>query len=345
MISSLLYFILVLLVVVFIHEFGHYFVAKRCGVKIIEFAVGMGSKIFGRRDRDGVEWKLCCLPIGGYVKMFGDDNASSFGGYSDNPTEDELRYSLIYKHPFKKILVAFAGPFANLVLGFLLFFVLFATHGRPVIEPVVSEVLTNSRAEKAGILVNDRILSVNGHSISSFDDVSRELQSIGDVSDSSGTDVSIDVLRGDSIASVKVRYTSDDRLGIVGRDIRYDKMSLSSSLATSAGVVSAMTLKTMQALWNIVVKQKGLKNIGGPIAIARESGRAGSAGFLSLLYFIALISVSLGAVNLIPIPMLDGGHIVINTIELLTRRRFSNFAYKLLFSQKFLSTRLLLFFL
>ena len=325
MISSILYFILVLVIIVFVHEFGHFFVAKKCGVKIIEFSIGMGKKIFGIKDKNGVEWKLCLLPIGGYVKMFGDDNASSFGGYSDNPTKEELQYSLIYKHPLKKILVAFAGPFVNFLFGFLLFFMISVMHGKTVVEPIISEVQKGSYAEKAGILKNDKILSINDHNVTSFNDIGQQLQ----LSIKERNTLHIDILRNDNIIKVKTEYIKGSKLGITGWKIRYEKTTLLDSLTESVNIVFVITWKTAQTLWNIIVHQKDLKNIGGPIAIARESGKASKAGLWQFLYFVALISISLGAVNLIPIPMLDGGHIAVNAIELVTKRRFSNFAYKI----------------
>ena len=323
-IITILYFILVLTIVVFIHEFGHYIVAKVFGVKIVEFSIGMWQKIFGFKDKSGTEWKICLLPVGGYVKMYGDQNGSSFNGYSENPTDDDLKYSLIYKHPFKKILVAFAGPFMNFVLAFFLFFAVFSIHGKPFNEPIVGKVASKSYAEKAGIKNGDKVISVDGNKITSFNEIKFYLQY------SNKKIINFKVKRNSEILNIKAKY--DNRLsnfGISSDKVKYRHISAIQALKDSGFFIFDITYKTGQAIFNLIAHQKGLKNIGGPIAIAKESGKAGKAGVWSLLYFIAILSVSLGAINLLPVPLLDGGHIVINFIELITKKHFSNNAYRI----------------
>ena len=322
-IFTIFYFVIVLTVIVFVHEFGHFYVAKKCGVKIIEFSIGMGKKLISKKDKDGVEWKFCLFPVGGYVKMYGDDNATSFGGYSKNPSQDELKYSMIYKHPLKKTAIAFAGPFMNLLLAFILFFSVFVFKGAPIVNPVVVNVLQNSYAQEAGVLAGDRILSINKNKIKTFNDIRFYLQYSG------GKKLQIEVLRNNKHIVLYTNYNKNDTFGISGGDIQYTKLSFYSAFKESLFYVKNITLKTFQALWNLIIHQRGLKNIGGPIAIAKESAKAGNDGFWSFLYFIGLISVSLGAINLLPIPMLDGGHIFINLCEFFSRRRFGNLAYKI----------------
>ena len=320
---TIFYFIVVLTIIVFVHEFGHFIVAKKCGVKIEEFSIGMGRKLFGFKDKSGVLWKFCCLPIGGYVKMYGDDNVSSFGGYSDNPSEDDLKYSLIYKHPLKKVAVAFAGPFMNFVLAIILFFAVFSIRGKPVSKPIVSGVVKNSQAEKAGVLVGDKILLINGRKIKTFNDIRFQLQY------SSGKKLVLDIIRDDKTLKLETEYNKNEQFGVMSDKVDYKQCSLSQALNESVSSVVNITVKTMQAVWNIVFHQIGLKNIGGPIAIAKESAKAGNSGFLAFIYFIGLISVSLGAINLLPVPLLDGGHVVVNLAEFITRKRLSNFAYRI----------------
>lgn len=337
--STLCYFIIVLTIIVFVHEFGHFFVARKCGVKIEEFAIGMGKKLFGYKDKNGVLWKFCLFPVGGYVRMYGDDNASSFGGYSENPTADELKYSLIYKHPLKKILVAFAGPFMNFVLAFILFLFLFSAHGKPTAKPIIGEISKSSQAEKAGILPNDTILSINGTKIETFNDIRKNLQLAKNTNGKdSQNNVSMEIIRQlkttnklqkPQTMQLNFKFNQNEPFGITGKTLQYQKISFFSAISESCATICNITAGTAKALWNIIVHQHGMKNIGGPIAIARESAKAGHNGFWAFLYFIALISVSLGAINLIPIPMLDGGHVFINFVELVSRRKFSNFAYKI----------------
>jgi len=320
---TIFYFIIVLTIIVFVHEFGHFYVAKKCGVKIIEFAIGMGQKLFSKKDKEGVEWKFCLLPIGGYVKMYGDDNATSFGGYSKNPSEDELKYAMVYKHPIKKIAIAFAGPFMNFLLACFLFFFVFVFQGKPVVEPVISQVIKNSYAEKSGVLQGDKVLSINGVKIKTFNDIGFYLQYSGNKTSQ------LEVLRNGKNITLLAEYNKNDVFGIKGDKVKYQKISILTALAESFVSVYNITTKTFQALWNLIIHQRGLKNIGGPIAIAKESAKAGNNGFWSFLYFIGLISVSLGAINLLPVPMLDGGHIFINLFEFFSRRRFGNLAYKI----------------
>ena len=320
---ALFYFVIVLTIIVFIHEYGHFYVAKKSGVKIEEFAIGFGKKLFGFKDKDGVEWKFCLFPLGGYVKMYGDDNPTSLGGYSDNPTEEELKYALIYKHPLKKTLVAFAGPFMNYVLGFILFFVVFSFNGKPILKPVISDVVKGSYADKAGLKKGDKVISVNGHQIFTFNDIRFQLMYSG------YNNVNVEVLRGNKIMNFNTKYKKGDIFGISGRETDKEKLSIVNALKEAVYICYNITEKTVQAVGNIVLHQRGIRHISGPIAIARECSKAGNNGFWALIYFIALISISLGAVNLIPVPMLDGGHVAINLIEFFTRRRFSNFAYKI----------------
>ncbi len=315
-------FIILLTIVVFIHEYGHFYVAKKCGVKIEEFAIGMGKKIFGFKDKDGVLWKFCCFPVGGYVKMFSDDNVSSLGGYSDNPSEDELKYALIYKHPLKKVAVAFAGPFMNFVLALVLFFAIFSFHGRPTPEPVIGNVLKGSYADKAGIISGDKILFINGNKILSFNDVRFYISQHHD--DSS---IKVELLRNNKHLTLDVKYKKGEIFGISGDKIKYEKVSFLDVIKDSFYITFDITKKTTQAIWNMIIYQNGVKSISGPIGIARESMNAVNGGFWTFLFFIATISISLGVINLFPIPLLDGGHIFVNLIEFITRRRFSNFCY------------------
>ncbi len=324
--SGAFYFVLVLLILVFIHEFGHYFVAKKCGVRIEEFSIGMGKKLFGFKDKSGTEWKICCLPIGGYVKMYGDDNASSFGGYSENPSKELLQYSLIYKHPLKKIAVAFAGPFVNLVFAFLLFFCIFAIKGLPTFLPIVGDVKTNSIAEKVGIKKGDEIISINGKRIKTFYDIGRNLNT-------KGLNIEVARIGGKKMEFSIKNFGKNQQLGISGNavfeNVLYEKIGFLSAVKYGWSSMFSLSVETFKVVFNMVFHQSGIHKVGGPIAIAKESSKAGKKGFWSFCYFLALLSVSLGAINLLPIPMLDGGHILINSIELITRRKFGNFAYKI----------------
>ena len=331
MISSTLYFILVLTIVVFIHELGHYLVAKLCGVKIEEFSIGFGLKLFGFKRKNGELWKVSLLPFGGYVKMYGDDNASGTFGYKEKPTDDELKYCLAYKHPFKKILVASAGPLMNLLLAFVLFFAVFATKGVSRILPIITSVEKNSIAEKIGLKANDKILSINGYKIEIFKDVGKALNAI------IGNDIEVKIARivkdsnnkdVEKKFSFKGKYSSGSILGVLGDKIEYKKVSLGGAIMASFNEIYDISSSTCRAFGNIFLKHK-TKSIGGPITIAKQSAKAGKKGAVQLLYFIALISMSLGIINIMPIPLLDGGHVLFSFIELVSKKRIPNKVYKI----------------
>ena len=327
---SAVYFIILLTIIVFVHEFGHYYVAKKCGVKIEQFSIGMGKKLFGFTDKNGVEWKFCLFPIGGYVQMYGDKDASSFGGYSKNPSKEMLKYSLLYKHPAKKIAIAFAGPFMNFVLAFCLLFFVFFAHGKPVIKPVIGKVLSGSYAEKSGILPDDKILSVNGIEVKDFRDMPLLMKN-EKMKNEKNDNINLQVLRNNKTLNLKAQYNIGETFGISSKigEVKYEKVGLLNSAKDSCFIIKDISVKTFKAIYNIVVHQKGLKSVGGPIAIAKAGAEAGRSGFWAFVFFMAIISVGLGAVNLLPVPMLDGGHIFVNFIELITRRKFGNLAYKI----------------
>ena len=322
LIKTIIYFSIVLTVIVAVHEYGHYFVAKQCGVKVLTFSIGFGKKIFSFKNKVGEIWQVCCLPLGGYVKMFGDDNASGAVGYKKNPTKDDLAYSLIYKHPFKKILVAAAGPAMNYIFAILLFFFVFAVKGKPFVLPFVDGVQQESVAEKIGLKKGDKLIAINGVHISYFEDIRKGLDSQKD------ENVSVVVQRSGKIMTLTGERKQGDILGVMGGQPKYKNVSKSEALSMSFAETTNITTGTLKALWNIIYHHGSTKGIGGPIMIAKQSAKAGEGGFFTFLYFMACISVSLGLVNILPIPLLDGGHVVVNFIELVSRRRVSNKVYK-----------------
>lgn len=323
MLTNILYFVIVLTIVVFIHELGHYIVAKKCGVKILEFSIGFGKKLFGKKLKNGEEWKVSLLPLGGYVKMFGDDNASGAFGYKDNPTEEDLKYSMVYKHPIKKILIAFAGPFMNIALAFVLFFCLFSIKGIHKIEPVITQIQAKSLAEDIGLKVNDKIVSINNYNIAYFQDIGEGLKN-----NSKNNELKMEIIRdGKNIKILKKDYKKGTLLGVIGDKVIYEKTDLFTALKYSFSELANITKVTCFGFLNMIIHHN-TKNIGGPITIAKQSAKAGKNGIPSFVYFIALLSISLGVINLFPIPLLDGGYILFSFIELIIRRKIPNNIYK-----------------
>lgn len=320
---SLLYFLLVLTIVVFVHELGHLIIAKKCGVKVLEFSIGFGKKICGFTDKSGVAWNIRCLPLGGYVKMYGDDNPSGSIGYSKKPTKDELKYALIYKHPLKKIAVAFAGPAMNFVLAIVLYIALFSTEGIPQVEPIIGDIMKNSQAEVIGLQKDDKIISVNGKKVASFNEIRPIIMKINE------NKITFELVRNNKQFTLTGIFKQGEPLGVMSNVVNYQKTNFIGAVKASFENLWMICSGTSQAVWNIIVHQKGLKGIGGPIAIAKQSAKAGQNGILALFEFIALISVSLGIINLLPILPLDGGHIAISFVELIIRRHAPNIAFKI----------------
>ena len=323
MLLGTLYFLFVITIVVFIHEFGHFIVAKMCGVKVLEFSIGFGKRLCGWKDSSGVDWNIRLLPLGGFVKMYGDDNASGSIGYKKKPSKNDLKYSLMYKHPLKKIAVASAGPLMNFVLAVVLYICLFAWKGIPQAEPVIGTIMKNSQAEKIGLLPDDKIVEMNGVKISSFNDIRPVLI------DAKEKVLLFELIRNNKVFSLVGEYKQGEPLGITAKDIKYFKSSFGEVIEKSFGEVWRICSGTIGGLWNIIAHQQGLKSIGGPIAIAKESAKAGSAGLFALISFIALISTTLGIINICPIPLLDGGHIVLSSIELIIRRHLPNIVFQI----------------
>lgn len=319
-------FVFVLTLIVFVHEYGHFIVGRWCGVNVETFSIGFGREIFGWTDKRGTRWKVGWIPLGGYVKFEGDANAASMP--STPELEEEGRRSPTNFHGkavWQRSLVVAAGPVANFILAIVLFAMCFVAVGVPLSVPRVDKVAVASAAEKAGVQPGDIVLSVNGEAIESFADIQRI------VMPRAGEALPVVLQRGQS--EVRVTMTPqatevDDgfggklRIGLIG--ISNDQVSREFE---RKGVVEAVKLGTVET-WRIVAGtghfisrmfagHGGADQLGGPLAIAQISGRAASAGFYELLRLAAAISVSIGLINLFPVPMLDGGHLVYYGIEAL----------------------------
>jgi regulator of sigma E protease len=319
LLRSAVAFLVVLGVLVFVHEFGHYIAARWRGVHVEVFSIGFGPAIATWRDRVGTVWKLAWLPLGGYVKLHGQERAED--------VSDEVRARWMPGKVFheKKVgsraIVVAAGPIANFLLAMVLFAALFATAGRPVILPVAAGVLPDSAASHAGLQVNDRIISIDGHPIRSFGDI----QSI--VSAHPAEKLTLRIKRGDNTITVPVvtdsRTSGDTKvgmLGIAGGQVEYQHVSLPGALVGGVTQTWNITRDTIVGVWQMITGQRGTEDLGGPLRIAQLSGAVAEQGPLYLIQFIALLSVNLGLLNLFPIPVLDGGHLLFYLAEALRGR-------------------------
>ena len=320
-------FVVVLGILVFVHELGHFAVARMCGVKVDVFSIGFGKELWGRRDRQGTYWKIAAVPLGGYCQFLGDDDASSAGdGKASELSEEEKKFTFQYQSPAKKLVIALAGPMSNYLFAILIFAGIFFFLGKINFPPVVGEVFENSAAAKAGIVANDRILTINGNKIDSFDDIRKEVDL------TVGNEVVVELLRDGREIRLQFPLTEMEvpeangemtkRPMLVVKSVNvieldHEKLSLPQSLKEAFLEAWNVTEATLRGVGQMVTGKRSGEEIGGIIRIAEMSGDISKQyGILDLVVFMALLSINLGLINLFPIPVLDGGHIVIYLAEI-----------------------------
>ncbi|WP_309086263.1 RIP metalloprotease RseP [Chelativorans sp.] len=332
LLGTILPFLFVLTVVVFVHEMGHYLVGRWCGIGVRAFSIGFGPELFGFTDRRGTRWKLSAIPLGGYVKFVGDVGATSRPDAEgmEGLSEPERRTAFHLQPVWKRAATVFAGPFFNFLLTVVVFSVMIGMFGRYVADPMVAEVRPDSPAAEAGIQPGDRFVSVDGVPVESFGDVQRIVSGrAGDpltfVLERDGQQVTV-------VATPEVSEQTDAlgntvRIGIIGvvnnealgrpRVVEYGPLE-----AVGAGVEETVgaIARTGQFLKRLVAGREDRCQLGGPVRIADMAGKAASLGFEWLIQLVALLSVGIGILNLLPIPPLDGGHLLFYAIEAVLRR-------------------------
>lgn len=308
-------FVLVLGILVFVHEMGHYLVARWRGVHVEAFSIGFGRALVRWTDRVGTEWKIGWLPLGGYVKLHGQERPESVA--------DEIRAVWQTGRTFhekgvgSRAMVVAAGPVANFALAIVLFSVLFATAGQQIPLPVIGDVVAGGAAAQAGLRGGDRILAIDGMPTGKFDDVQRIVSAHPDQT------MPFQISRDGKPQSVPVRIGSVQNSGAaVGRlgihnGSEFESRRLGPPQAVRAGMVQTwdITRDTLTGLWEMVTGRRSTDDIGGPLRIAEISGRVSKLGFATMMSFIAVLSINLGLINLFPIPMLDGGHLLFYAVE------------------------------
>lgn len=328
MISIILYnllsFIFIISIIVFIHEFGHYYIARICGVKIEQFSIGFGREIFGFNDKNNMRWKFCLIPFGGYVKMFGDKNPASMPNSEIKKfTKKEKEVSFYYQNIYKRISIVLAGPIANFILAITLFTIIFKINGIHTTLPIISKILPNSPAYEAGLLPNDKILQINNKKINNFSQIKQFVALNGH------NELNFTIKRQDKIIEItikpKIRKQKDVFknnvksyfIGIESDKIMKQELGILLSMQNSIIKTYELSGNILTALSHLVTGEKSIKDLGGPIKIAKYSGKSINMGWVMTLYFIAIISINLGVINLLPIPTLDGGHLFFYFIELI----------------------------
>jgi len=325
--SALPPFLLVLTIVVFFHELGHYLVGRWCGIKAEVFSVGFGPELLGRTDRHGTRWKVSLIPLGGYVKFLGDENAASQPSGSGAPalTDAERAQSFPSAALWRRAATVAAGPIANFILAIAIFSVTFGINGRMISDPVVASVQPASAAEAAGILAGDRFVAIDGIEVEIFDDVQRYVSVRPEVPmtltmDRNGelVDLTLTPVRTE-IADNFGNKMEVGRIGVVTNNDsgNFRVREYGPIEAVGEGVAQSwyIVTRTVGYLGNIISGREKPDQLGGPIRVAKYSKDMSTLGIMALIQLAAVLSVSIGLLNLMPVPMLDGGHLVFYAIE------------------------------
>jgi regulator of sigma E protease len=333
--EQIVVFLAVLSVVVFFHELGHFLVGRWCGVRILVFSIGFGPELAGFNDRRGTRWKISAIPLGGYVKFFGDENVASASDGSQLATMDakEKSESFIGQPVLKRSAIVVAGPFANFLLAIAIFAIVFMVYGKPTQTPEtmtarVDLVQPDSPAAAAGFQPGDVVLSIDGQSVNNFADMQRI------VSESAGVPLAISVERaGQKVVLTATPKIEKDifgnrlgRLGIQGTtsgDTKFEPVSPPQAVWMGVQETWGVIDGTLRYLGGVIVGHKSPDQLSGPIGIARVVGKAATISFSLVVHITAVISVSIGLLNLFPIPLLDGGHLLFYGIEAVRGRPLS----------------------
>jgi len=318
-------FLVALTIIVFIHELGHFLVARWCGVTVEAFSIGFGKEIIGWVDRKGTRWKLCWIPLGGYVRFAGDANAASMPS-TDTAAQAREPGNFHGKPIWQRAAVVVAGPIANFILAVLIFTAAFAVLGIPVAEPRVDEVMAGSAAERAGIRSGDYIRTIDGAEIADFAELQQAIfmragERLTIVVERAGQRMTFE-------ATPDLREESDgfggkSRIGLLGvkhddkGDKRVERLPVAKAFDKSVERTWFVVSTTFKYLGKIVTGHESADQIGGVASMAKLAGDAASAGPLEFLVAVAFLSISIGLINLFPIPMLDGGHLVYYGLEAL----------------------------
>lgn len=340
MFGYILPFIFVLALVVFVHEMGHYLVGRWCGVKVQTFSLGFGPRLFRFYDRSGTEWALSAIPLGGYVKFKGDMNAASTPDFEGAAAmaEEDRKDSFPHQSVGKRAAIVAAGPIANFILAFVIFTVSLLALGRTQLEPIVARVAEQSAAESAGFKAGDRILSIDGKAVSTFEDISRL------VGVSEGARLQFVVERAGAQMSLAGEPKIMTRKGVMGTERRAvmgfvgssdpahfftRRYSVLEAAGTATGEIAFVIERTGNYISGVFSGRERADQLSGPTRIAYVSGKVAESGFAPLLMLAGILSISIGLINLLPVPMLDGGHLLFYAYEAAFGRPVSQRAQEL----------------
>jgi len=304
-------FLIVTIIIVVIHEYGHYIFARLFGVDVEVFSVGFGPKLFSFFDKAKTRWQICLLPLGGFVKIKGQE--ASFDEEEAKKVPQNDKGNFVNKNPFQKSLIVFAGPLFNLILAVVVIFSIFMIYGKPEISPVISEIMPDSVAAKYELRIGDKITKINDFEIKTANDIASQLSKLTTnnalltIQDSEKNEKILDVILND-----------DKKLGIkIGAEIIINKINIGNAFSESIKYTGHIINMCFVGVKKLIFGEEKMKNLGGIIQIAQSSGDAMRSGFENFLFLIALLSINLAILNLLPIPGLDGGHLVFYILDCL----------------------------
>ena len=336
MFDFILPFIVLILVVVFIHEYGHYYFAKRYGVGVTDFSIGFGQEIFGWNDKSGTRWKICWIPLGGYVKFFGDRNVFSQADQEKiikKYNEEDRKKLFVLKPLYQRVLIVFGGPLANFLLALVIFFSIYTFIGKDFTPAVINEVQSDSPAMVGGLKQNDVILEIDGNEVQSIMDVSKYIMMSTDDFIDFKVKRSYDelllkikpniVLSEDNLGNRINKRVVGIKLGAQNNEINHVKLGPAKAIYHAAHEVYYVSTSSLKYIGAMIFGKADTSQLGGPIRIAKISGQVAEFGLLAFISMMAYISISLGLVNLFPIPMLDGGHLMFYAFEKVLGRPLS----------------------
>lgn len=339
--GALLPFLFVLTIVVFFHELGHFLVARWCGVRVLVFSLGFGPELFGFTDRRGTRWKVSAVPLGGYVKFFGDDNAASV------PDPDALarmsaaeRKVSFFDQPVRnRSAIVVAGPIANFILAIVIFAAIFMVIGKSETTARIDEVLPGSVAERAGFRAGDMVVAINGGAIANFSEMQRIVSTNADEELRFGIDrngTRIEITARPELREEKDTFGNVHRLGILGvrrslapGEAIFKKVDPLTALSLGVGETWFVAKQTLTYIGRVVAGRESAEQIGGPLRIAQVSGQFATISLSAVFHLAAILSVSIGLLNLFPVPLLDGGHLLFYLVEAVRGRPLSDYAQEM----------------
>ncbi len=315
-------FIFILSVIVFIHEMGHYSIARYCGVHIDVFSIGFGPELFGWNDSVGTRWKVCLLPLGGYVKMFGDADASSKPGEEVvEMSPQDKAISFHHKRLSQRTAIVFGGPAANFILAVFILAIMFATVGQRFTPALISDVQPGGAAAEAGMIPGDRITAIDETPIERFEMVQRIVRaSVGEtlvftIERDGGVMMLEMVPREVEVTDGFGNIQHFGQIGVGRKGVEFVRHGPVAAIVAAVEETASLTMATLDALGQIISGNRSTDELGGPIMIAKVSGQVAEDGLVTVFWFMAVLSINLGLINLFPIPMLDGGHLLFYVYE------------------------------